>query len=347
MKLQHILMGTGAAMMMAGVTVWAQNNGAANSTVAASATSSTIATSTNHSMASPAAPKGVARVDPATGLPVTGSPDDIMRQVNEEMRRAVEENVSDPRQMQEAIERATRRMQDAFSGASGGGIATSGPGVGRSWSYARSDPLGGARSEPVVVTTSTMASNTRAEWVEDLNVMDKLLRDELNRVEGDTERQALGIRLMFSGGESQQPIYMDGYGVLFSYSTDITLAAAGTKPEKEGDSNASSAWDNARRQLGTGTYPNGQEWMHTFRRSKFDAERLEALTDAVVKTLREARNIRHLREDECVTVTIAGRDDAGEPVRLTLKVTKSDIAKFADQKLTPEEFKQKVARSIG
>ena len=320
-----------------------------NRTVAVSTNGATVVApmSRNSGTASFSASGGGAQVDPATGLPAAGSPEDIMRRVNEEMRRAVEENLGNPRQMQEAIERATRRMQDAFSGASGGGVATSGPAVGRSWSYAHSDPLGAARSEPAVITTSIMTPGIRGEWVEDLNVMDKLLRDELNRVEGDTARQALGIRLMFSGIESQPPMYLDGYGALFSYSTDIALAAAGSKPEKNDGSSTSSAWDSARRQLDPGTYSNGQEWMRRFRRTEFDAARLEALTDAVVTILREAKNIRHLREDECVTVTITGRDDAGEPIRLTLKVTKQDIVKFANEKMTPEEFKQKVARSIG
>ena len=141
--------------------------------------------------------------------------------------------------------------------------------------------------------------------------------------------------------------YLDGYGALFTYSTDIALAAAGNKPEQKEGASTSSAWDNARRQLGPGTYPNGQEWMRMLRRTEFDAARLEALTDAVVSKLREAKNIRHLQENECVTVTIAGKDDAGESVRLTLKAMKRDIDKFANEKLTLEEFKQKVARNIG
>jgi hypothetical protein len=358
MKLQQILRATGLAMVLGAATVWAQNNGtAAQATTKATANgilpASTkgvpivVSVSTNGGTANSSVSVNTAAVDPATGLPAPGSEDDIMRQVNEEMRRAIEKNLGNPRQIQEAIERATERMQNAWSGAGNGGFTGSGPASSRSWSYAHGSQSGGSVSAPAVITTSAMAPGTRGEWAEDLQVMDKLLSDEIGRVEGDATRQALGIPLMFSGGESQAPMYLEGYGALFSYSTDIVLATAGKKPEKKESTNSASSWNNTRRRLGTDTYYNGQEWTRPFRRAEYDAARLEALTDSVVKTLREAKNIRQLRDDECVTITLAGRDEAGEAVRLTLKARKGDIINFADEKMTAEEFKQKVARSIG
>ncbi len=45
-----------------------------------------------------------------------------------------------------------------------------------------------------------------------------------------------------------------------------------------------------------------------------------------------------------MTVAVAGAADAGQSARLTLKVSRSDLAKRADGKLTTEELRKKVAR---
>lgn len=79
----------------------------------------------------------------------------------------------------------------------------------------------------------------------------------------------------------------------------------------------------------------------------FDSSKVDALVDGLLTMLAEAKNIRHLQPTDCLIVTIAGLDDAGKPVRLTLKATKADIDQFADGKLKPDEFRKKVARNIG
>ena len=57
-----------------------------------------------------------------------------------------------------------------------------------------------------------------------------------------------------------------------------------------------------------------------------------------------AKNLRHPKDREWVTVTVAGAADAGQSARLTLKVSRSDLAKRADGKLTTEDLRKKVAR---
>jgi hypothetical protein len=79
----------------------------------------------------------------------------------------------------------------------------------------------------------------------------------------------------------------------------------------------------------------------------FDASRLEELVDEVIRDLGEAKNIRHLPKGECITVTISGTDDAGAPIRLTLKAKKEDIDDLASGKLDQEAFKKKVLRTVG
>jgi hypothetical protein len=80
---------------------------------------------------------------------------------------------------------------------------------------------------------------------------------------------------------------------------------------------------------------------------KFKRAVVEELVDAALKVLPEASNLRHLSSGEVVFVTIAGVDEAGTPVRLTLKAKKTDIDQVASGELSPKEFKERVARRIG
>ena len=80
---------------------------------------------------------------------------------------------------------------------------------------------------------------------------------------------------------------------------------------------------------------------------KFSQALVDELIDSALSVLPEAKNVRHLGTDEAVFVTIAGVDAAGEPARLTLKAKKADIDKAASGELTPEQFKERVAKRIG
>lgn len=212
--------------------------------------------------------------------------------------------------------------------------------------------------EPALIATSPLESARRGEWQEDLKVMDKLLRDELARVEGDAPRQALGIRLFLSDQASHEPIYLEGYGALFRYQVSLPLASSGKKAEGKTEVKPNSAWETARRELHTSTADSNQTvqvLIHTIQSGlspapapkQFDAAKLDELVNALIGILGEAKNIRHLGAAESVTVTLKGTDDADAPVRLTFKVTKGDLDKLSQGKIKLEEFKQKVARSVG
>jgi hypothetical protein len=202
-----------------------------------------------------------------------------------------------------------------------------------------------------------MPRQTELEWAEDLKVMDKLLRDAVTRDGGDASPpQAMGIRMTMMGGKVE-PMYIEGCGVVFGFSVNVTLAAGSDDPVEsvESSGDAESTWERAKRDINGeaagpagglpprfpgGAFPRAQP-------RKFRQSVLEKLVDAALKALPEATNLRHLSDDEVVFVTIAGVDEAGAPVRLSLKAKKPDIDKAADGALSPEEFKARVARRIG
>jgi hypothetical protein len=210
---------------------------------------------------------------------------------------------------------------------------------------------------PLIVVTQSMPPQTEQEWAEDLKVMDKLLRDAVTRGSGDARpREAMGIRMTMMGGKVE-PMYIEGAGALFGFSVNTTLAAASGEPKEAAESpgNDASAWERAKRDLRNngagpaGGFPPGFAGgaMPRVEPRKFKRAVVEQLVDAALKALPEASNLRHLPSGEAVFVTIAGVDEAGAPVRLTLKAKKTDVDQAASGKLSPKEFKARVARRVG
>jgi hypothetical protein len=200
---------------------------------------------------------------------------------------------------------------------------------------------------PALITTQAMDTKALNQWKEDLNVMDKLLRDEIARVAGDFTPRAMGIALRFAGSSS--PMYVEGSGAIFSGSVSVPLAAGDGTGKTDEKGNGDSPWERAKMEI---DIANGHQIRITNGRqpeaiAKFDQTKLDSLTDAIVKILPEANHIRSLKPDESVIVTLTGTDDSGSPLRLTLKAKKSDIDDASSGKIKPEEFKPRVTQRIG
>jgi hypothetical protein len=203
---------------------------------------------------------------------------------------------------------------------------------------------------PVVISTEPMDATAAAEWKEDLQVMDKVVREELATAGGD-DPQAMGIKLTMIGRAAS--MYVEGAGVIFNASVNFPLAPIGATTGKKDDKprDPASKWEKAKRDLSgypmpRRLQPDGKE-VEEGPALVFDQAKLDRLVSSLAKAMAEASNIRHLKENEAVFVTIAGIDEGGMPVRLTLKATKADIDAAAGGKLSAEEFAKRVARRIG
>lgn len=201
---------------------------------------------------------------------------------------------------------------------------------------------------PVIITTQETDATAAAEWKEDLQVMDKLLRDEVARAGGDDPR-AMGIRLTFIGRSA--PLYVEGGGVVFSTAVNFPLAPVGAGSGKKDDRprDPASKWEQAKREISGYPMPprlrvDGDE---TTAPMVFEQAKLDQLVTALAKAMTEAANMRHLKENEAVFVTVQGSDEGGAPVRLTLRAAKADVDAAAGGKLSPEEFAKRVTRRIG
>jgi hypothetical protein len=203
----------------------------------------------------------------------------------------------------------------------------------------------GSSDTPVVLVTQPTEPAIQSEWDEDLKVMDKLLRDA---IDGNGDPSAMGIPLVMLGRAA--PMYVEGCGVIFRTGVSWSLAAAdkdaGKQDGKQRD--RTSAWERAKRQVSGEVPGNAPEFLDMPMYPPFQQEKLDALIAGMIRVLPEASNMRHLKPEEFVFISVSGTDDNGAPTRLTLKARKSDIDAAAAGKLaTPEEFKAKVSLRIG
>src|SRR5262249_53572331 len=130
-------------------------------------------------------------------------------------------------------------------------------------------------------------------------------------------------------------------------------------------------WDDARREVfGLG---EGDFFVKARRdvqpAEEFDADKVNGLRDALLDSLKNAGNIRHLKPEEFITVTVIGPGSGGPIVRrqartggnfnwfnsdtdvfkadgrgdtvMTIRVKKADADAFAKNKLNLEEFRGK------
>jgi len=163
---------------------------------------------------------------------------------------------------------------------------------------------------------------------EDMSVMLYIFDEKLGQVHmvpaflGD-------ITFLTRDGSGTRGIYLDGYGALFLMKVDFPLSppaeAAEEEKPKEG---VDSVWQEARRKIRRKIYePERREGERYYTRrrgasrtrpeEKYDAEKVEELKRKLIRALKHAANIRNLKPDEQVILSVTGR---GESDRVTTEV---------------------------
>ena len=258
----------------------------------------------------------------------------------------------------------------SFSGSSGGAFAFGGGGVIDAEELMRqvqqaaeqalegaplgmsSGAVGGAmpapaNPAPLLVHVRPLGASAQEHWQEDLAVLDRLLQEELAKLEGRSAGQALGVRLRFSTRTGVSPQWIEDFGVLLQGEVRFPLAASPDRGRTSANpAPTTSAWERARVEVRSA---NGvQVTTHTQFSGKeepFDPQRLATLDRAITAVLSEARNLRELKPGEFVTVTLGGHDDARAPRRVTYKVSQAEIARLAAGTLSEEQFHLKIMKT--
>ncbi len=146
------------------------------------------------------------------------------------------------------------------------------------------------------------------------HILDRVLRKPVNKLGG-----VFTVMDDFFGVNSRvtQVVYLDGYGALFFMNVDFALVgppqpSQAKEPNEPGDK-VDTTWQQAERELyappgfGAGRSVAGRRSGGRRQRSQYDAGKVELLKKNLVETLKHAANIRTLKADESVVLTIVGR----------------------------------------
>ena len=136
-------------------------------------------------------------------------------------------------------------------------------------------------------------------------------------------------------------IYLDGYGVLFLMDVSFPLTATLQRQEKkqQSDEPADQVWKKAEQEL---YYPRIAS---RNRKSSpgYDAKRVEEFKTNLIEALKHAANIRGLKADEWVIITVSGSQAGGSmPKVLVARAKKKEIDAFSKGALDFDQFRQKV-----
>lgn len=252
---------------------------------------------------------------------------------------------------------------------------------------ALSRQYGGAGTVLVVPTAETKPQDL-ATITQDLNIMSRILDKELDpdrrdRLSGFYWDKISGLghyKSFFSGDDhATKAIYVQGYGALFLLKVDFPLSPPPKTPqEKKTEEDIDSVWAETKREIYTREETDRRRRDRSSRRQrtrseqKYDAEKVETLKTTLTKALKHAANIRTLKPDESVILTIRGYEPAAavrtvptlgtgpdtrihithksvvqvdemgffSPTVLTIRAKKSDIDAFSKGQLDFDQFRQ-------
>ena len=162
----------------------------------------------------------------------------------------------------------------------------------------------------LVIPTSEMKAEDLAAITEDMTVMSRIIDSQLGKEESR--------RFMFSGdflwqsSRMAQNMYLQGYGALFLKKVDFPLSPGPAVQEEEQETKKEEGVDPVWEQTKKNIFEPQEERRRRPERDeeKYDAEKVENLKTNVIKALKHAANIRNLKSDESVIVTVTGSGDS-------------------------------------
>lgn len=165
---------------------------------------------------------------------------------------------------------------------------------------------------PLVVRSSTVDPKTAAQLEEDLSIMSRILEKNAADYREDHE-EAAGIAIVTLGGsKGVRAMYLEDYGVVFTMSVNIPLhpEPKSDRVEETTQSGANEEWNEARSEV----FGDRKLWVQRDLRERrdFDQHQLDEFRNSLIESLRNAANIRNLRESDWITLVVRGRGASTE-----------------------------------
>ncbi|UCF15207.1 MAG: hypothetical protein JSW59_17515 [Phycisphaerales bacterium] len=189
----------------------------------------------------------------------------------------------------------------------------------------------GATGPVLVIPSAEIETKDLLTINEDLNVMSRIFEANLQKARiaplasgvflDRRARSSLLNVLTHRGDDSIQSLYLQGYGILFLMKVDFPLSPphqVQEQDETEKEEGGDEVWEDMRRRLyepETLTKSKTDDSAE-----KYDAEKVENLKTALIEALKHASNIRNLKSEESVILTITGRGNSGDPTMIVTRV---------------------------
>ena len=149
---------------------------------------------------------------------------------------------------------------------------------------------------------------------EDLSVMSRILTKAVEKESRRGNYRGFSFALGEARNRALDAMYLEGYGAVFMLNADFPLAAppppdASKSVSKDEDS----TWERTKRELrGQGEAGDDDEGSTDLfslgeESPKFDAEKVTSLQRRLIDSLKHAKNLRSVKEDEHVTVVVLGK----------------------------------------
>jgi len=127
------------------------------------------------------------------------------------------------------------------------------------------------------------------------------------------------------GSRATEAVYLQGYGVLFLMEVNIPLSSPPKAKETEKDEStqkADSIWQQAKQEIFYSTTIQRTQPQE----DKYDAEKVKELKSRLIKALKHAANIRNIKPEEWIILTVYGADQKGRGI-VTYKVNTEGMSK--------------------
>jgi len=168
---------------------------------------------------------------------------------------------------------------------------------------------------PVVIQFSPVKAGVMEMLLEDLTIMTHIIEKALDGGLGEPNvPEKMGVRMLLTGsGRSVRSMYVEGLGPMFMIKVNFPLLPP-PKVETKTEASTGSEWDKARKEL-SGTMGTADETgLRRAAAAEYNEEQVETLKSTLLTVLKQAVNIRSLKPDDFVAVSVFGSDGAGSLV---------------------------------
>lgn len=169
--------------------------------------------------------------------------------------------------------------------------------------------VGGKSSNVLVIPDIEIKAEDVAAITQDMQVMSHIF-DKIFQGRRLIEGGFIDYGPFFGMGSSRatQAIYLQGYGALFLLEVDFPFSPSPKTAVKEKQpEETDSVWQQAKQEIfSPTTFPSLQP-----PEDKYDAEKVRELKSQLVKALKHAANIRNIKPEEWIILTVNGADQKG------------------------------------